>query len=69
MVLQKLQWFSELGNPPEGNSDPTQKKFWEQPTDAGSISERGKAAAAKAKARTMIQMLADRGITEEVNAL
>ncbi|KAI5076281.1 hypothetical protein GOP47_0008346, partial [Adiantum capillus-veneris] len=64
MLQARQQWMSELGVAPDGNSDPTQRKFWEQPVDAGSISERGKSAAAKAKARAMLQMLADRGITE-----
>ncbi|MCO5594565.1 hypothetical protein L7F22_048597 [Adiantum nelumboides] len=66
MLQTRQQWMSELGTSPDGNSDPTQRKFWEQPVDAGSISERGKAAAAKAKAKAMSQMLADRGITEEM---
>lgn len=66
MLQARQQWMSELGSSPEGNSDPTQRQFWEQPVSAGSISERGKAAAAKAKAKAMLQMLADRGITEEM---
>lgn len=66
MMATRNQWMSELGVAPEGNTDPTQRKFWEQPADAGSISERGRVAAAKAKARTMQQMLVDRGIKEEM---
>eukprot|EP00250_Pteridium_aquilinum_P010810 c19642_g1_i1 orf=254-1516(+) len=66
MMGARKQWMSELGVAPEGNSDATQRKLWEQPTNAGSISERGKSAAAKAKARTMLQMFSDRGITEEM---
>lgn len=65
MAVRKL-WMSELGSAPDGNSDSIQKKAWEQPADAGSISERGKVAAAKAKAKTLQQMLVDRGIKEEM---
>lgn len=66
MLEARNQWMSELGVAPEGNADRTQRMFWEQPVDAGSISERGKVAAAKAKAKTMLQMFTDRGITEEM---
>lgn len=66
MMEARKKWMSELGIAPEGNADPTQRQFWEQPVAAVSISERGKAAAAKAKARTMLQMFTDRGITEEM---
>eukprot|EP00850_Spirogloea_muscicola_P007514 SM000038S14327 [mRNA] locus=s38:236732:237532:- [translate_table: standard] len=59
------QWISELGLPPTGNAEPAQRKLWEQPGDAGSISERGKVAAATSKAKTMLQILADRGLKEE----
>lgn len=66
MLEARKQWMSELGAAPEGNADPTQRQYWEQPVSAGSISERGKSAAAKAKAKTMLQMFTDRGITEEM---
>ncbi len=51
---------------PPGNTDPAQKALWEQPGDAGSISERGRAAAAMSKAKGNLQMMADRGLKEEV---
>ncbi len=60
------QWMSELGLSPPGNSDPVQRNQWEQPGDAGSISERGKSAAATAKAKSFLQIMKDRGLTEEV---
>ncbi|KAH7280571.1 hypothetical protein KP509_36G003400 [Ceratopteris richardii] len=66
MLKTREQWMSELGTTPEGNADLTQRQYWEQPINAGSISERGKTAAAKAKAKAMLQMLADRGVTEEM---
>ena len=61
-----MQWFSELGVPPAGNTDPVQRGMWERPADAGSISERGKAAAALAMAKSLQQMMVDRGLKEEV---
>ncbi len=60
------QWMSELGLSPPGNSDPVQRNQWEKPGDAGSISERGKSAAATAKAKSFLQIMKDRGLTEEV---
>jgi hypothetical protein len=60
------QWMSELGLSPPGNSDPVQRNQWEQPGDAGSISERGKSAAATAKAKSFLQIMKDRGLTEEM---
>eukprot|EP00850_Spirogloea_muscicola_P003557 SM000014S00345 [mRNA] locus=s14:826697:828744:+ [translate_table: standard] len=65
MIKIREQWISELGLPPTGNAEPAQRKLWEQPGDAGSISERGKVAAATSKAKTMLQILADRGLKEE----
>ena len=61
-----LQWFSEMGLPPAGNTEAYQRDQWEKPADAGSISERGKVAAASSKAKTMLQNMKDRGLKEEV---
>lgn len=66
MLSIRSQWFSELGLPPVGNTDPIQRSRWEKPVDAGSISERGKAAAAKSQAKTLLQTLFDRGLKEEM---
>lgn len=66
MLACRQSWFSELGLTPPGNTDPFQKSLWEQPGDAGSISERGRAAAAMAKAKVNLQMMADRGLKEEM---
>jgi len=46
-----LQWFSDIGIPPVGNTDRIQRAMWEKPADAGSISERGKAAAARVQSQ------------------
>eukprot|EP00897_Mesotaenium_endlicherianum_P007252 jgi/Mesen1/6555/ME000334S05900 len=66
MLTIRSQWFSELGLPPTGNVDPIQKAYWEKPVDAGSISERGKAAAALSQAKTLLQIFTDRGLKEEM---
>ncbi|CAM6088785.1 unnamed protein product [Calypogeia fissa] len=66
MLKCRQQWVSELGLPPVGNGDPVQKNLWEQPSDAGSISERGKAAAAASMAKTLVQTMKERGLKEEM---
>ncbi|CAI5952780.1 unnamed protein product [Closterium sp. NIES-65] len=66
MIDIRAQWFSEMGIPPVGNTDPVQRGYWERPADAGSISERGKVAAAQSKAKTLLQMMVDRGLKEEM---
>ncbi|CAM6033236.1 unnamed protein product [Sphagnum compactum] len=66
MLAVRKQWMSELGLSPPGNSDPVQRNQWEQPGDAGSISERGKSAAATSKAKSFLQIMKDRGLTEEM---
>eukprot|EP00475_Leptophrys_vorax_P022640 TRINITY_DN30857_c0_g1_i1.p1 TRINITY_DN30857_c0_g1~~TRINITY_DN30857_c0_g1_i1.p1 ORF type:complete len:420 (-),score=26.91 TRINITY_DN30857_c0_g1_i1:217-1476(-) len=64
MLDIRSQWFSEMGIPPAGNTDAAQRSLWERPADAGSISERGKAAAAQSMAKTLLQTMADRGLKE-----
>lgn len=61
-----VQWSSELGLPPPGNADPYQKNQWEKPVDAGSISERGMAAAGASKAKALLGEMQARGLKEEV---
>lgn len=63
------QWFSELGLTPPGNADPVQRALWEQPGDAGSISERGRVAAATSMAKVNVQTMVDRGLKEEVSCI
>jgi len=50
-ALWRVQWFSEMGIAPWEASDPIQRAMWEKPVDAGSISERGKAAAGSPRPR------------------
>ncbi|KAL3690234.1 hypothetical protein R1sor_016543 [Riccia sorocarpa] len=66
MLACRQQWVSELGLPPVGNSDPVQKNLWEQSADAGSISERGREAAAVSMAKAFLQAMAERGLKEEM---
>lgn len=66
MLSIRDQWISELGCIPPGNSNPTDKALWEQPGTSDAISERGRAAAAASKAKTLQQMMRDRGIKEEM---
>jgi hypothetical protein len=62
-----VQWSSELGLPPPGNADPYQRNMWEKPVDAGSISERGMAAAGFSKAKALMGEMQSRGLKEEVS--
>ncbi|KAL2610401.1 hypothetical protein R1flu_028974 [Riccia fluitans] len=66
MLACRQQWVSELGLPPVGNGDPVQKNLWEQAADAGSISERGREAAATSMAKSFLQTMAERGLKEEM---
>ncbi|EFJ29207.1 hypothetical protein SELMODRAFT_410819 [Selaginella moellendorffii] len=66
MLAVRQQWVNELGSIPRGNADITQRNLWEQPVDAGSISDRGKAAAAADRAKTLKQILFDKGVLEEM---
>ncbi|KAG6541799.1 hypothetical protein Mapa_016814 [Marchantia paleacea] len=66
MLSCRQQWVSELGLPPVGNADPVQKNLWEQASDAGSISERGRQAAATSMAKSFLQTMAERGLKEEM---
>lgn len=66
MIDIRGHWFSEMGLPPPGNTDPIQRGYWERPVDAGSISERGKLAAGQSKAKSLIQTMQDRGLKEEM---
>eukprot|EP00245_Coleochaete_scutata_P004610 TRINITY_DN1736_c0_g1_i1.p1 TRINITY_DN1736_c0_g1~~TRINITY_DN1736_c0_g1_i1.p1 ORF type:complete len:443 (+),score=76.32 TRINITY_DN1736_c0_g1_i1:55-1383(+) len=66
MLAMRQQWMSEMGLAPPGNSDPSQRLLWEKPSDAGSISERGKYAAAVSKAKTFQNIFAERGLKEQM---
>ncbi|KAG2491838.1 hypothetical protein HYH03_009794 [Edaphochlamys debaryana] len=66
-VLQAVKdaWFAECGGQPNGNRLAIERSMWQQPVDAGAISERGRKGAAEEKARQLIQTLKDRGCKEE----
>eukprot|EP00243_Klebsormidium_subtile_P004783 TRINITY_DN18939_c0_g1_i1.p1 TRINITY_DN18939_c0_g1~~TRINITY_DN18939_c0_g1_i1.p1 ORF type:complete len:432 (+),score=103.11 TRINITY_DN18939_c0_g1_i1:146-1441(+) len=66
MIEIRNSWSSELGLPPPGNADPYQKNMWEKPVDAGSISERGMAAAGASKAKALLGEMQARGLKEEM---
>lgn len=66
MLSIRDQWISEIGSIPPGNANPSDRVLWEQPATADAISERGRAAAAVSKAKTLQQMFRDRGIKEEM---
>ncbi|KAG2434162.1 hypothetical protein HXX76_007889 [Chlamydomonas incerta] len=58
-------WFSECGGQPNGNRLAIERTMWQQPVDAGAISERGRKGAAEEKARQLQATLKDRGCKEE----
>jgi hypothetical protein len=66
MLDIRNSWSSELGLPPPGNADPYQRNMWEKPVDAGSISERGMAAAGFSKAKALMGEMQSRGLKEEM---
>ncbi|KXZ55763.1 hypothetical protein GPECTOR_2g1313 [Gonium pectorale] len=58
-------WFLECGGQPNGNRLAIERNMWQQPVDAGAISERGRKGAAEECARQLIATLKDRGCKEE----
>ncbi|PNW72346.1 hypothetical protein CHLRE_16g671950v5 [Chlamydomonas reinhardtii] len=58
-------WFSECGGQPNGNRLAIERTMWQQPVDAGAISERGRKGAAEEKARQLQATLRDRGCKED----
>ncbi|GIL53949.1 hypothetical protein Vafri_9515 [Volvox africanus] len=58
-------WFSELGGQPNGNRLAIERSMWQQPVDAGAISERGRKGAAEEKTRQLLAALRDRGCKED----
>ncbi|EFJ19823.1 hypothetical protein SELMODRAFT_418621 [Selaginella moellendorffii] len=65
----KQRWIEELGSPPPGNADETQRKQWEQPAEVsvGAVMDRGSVlAAAIEKAKGLIQIMVRRGLKEEM---
>ncbi|GLC44486.1 hypothetical protein PLESTB_000068200 [Pleodorina starrii] len=58
-------WFSECGGQPNGNRLAIERSMWQQPVDAGAISERGRKGAAEEKTRQLLAALRDRGCKED----
>ncbi|KAG2447281.1 hypothetical protein HYH02_007611 [Chlamydomonas schloesseri] len=58
-------WFSECGGQPNGNRLAIERTMWQQPVDAGAISERGRKGAAEEKARQLQAVLRERGCKED----
>eukprot|EP00899_Mesostigma_viride_P012731 jgi/Mesvir1/21459/Mv03915-RA.2 len=50
MLATREAWYRELGEAPRGNKEDYQRALWEQPVDAGAVSERGKLMAAQSRA-------------------
>jgi len=65
MMAVRDAWYSEVGGPPPGNKLALERSQWQQPVDAGAISQRGKLAAAEEKARVLQEALKARGCSEE----
>lgn len=65
MTAVRDAWFSECGSQPIGNRLAIERTMWQQPVDAGAISERGRKGAAEEMAKNLIQTLRDRGCKEE----
>lgn len=59
------QWFEECGGQPNGNRLAIERRMWQQPVDAGAISERGRKGAAEECARQLVAQLKERGCKEE----
>ena len=65
MVAIRASWFEEHGSSPVGNTA-AGRLFWQQPVDAGAISERGKPRAARQKGQEIVRDLKARGLVEEL---
>ncbi|GFR47804.1 hypothetical protein Agub_g9580 [Astrephomene gubernaculifera] len=58
-------WFAECGGQPNGNRLAMERSLWQQPVDAGAISERGRLGAAEERCRQLQTSLRERGCVEE----
>lgn len=65
MVAIRAAWFDEVGGAPPGNKLALERALWQQSTDAGAISQRGKKAAAEDKAKQVLEAIKQRGCKEE----
>ncbi len=65
MVATRDAWFAECGGPPAGNKLALERNLWQQPVDAGAISQRGKQGAAEEMAKALLTQIKARGCKEE----
>lgn len=65
MIKLREQWFEEVGGAPKGNKLALERNQWQQPVDAGAISERGKQGAAESTAKALLEIIKNRGCVEE----
>lgn len=65
MIRIRDDWFVECGGPPPGNKVAMERRDWQQPVDAGAISQRGKLGAAEEQCRQLLEALRSRGCKEE----
>lgn len=65
MLDVRSAWFDGNYGPPPGNKLPSERDQWQQPTDAFSISDRGKAQAAMELAKQLQERMRQRGCREE----
>lgn len=64
MVAAREAWYEQCGGAPPGNKLALERNQWQQPVDAGAISQRGKRGAAEDKARELLAAIRARGCTE-----
>jgi len=67
MLELRTTWFDANGGLPPGNTA-DQSALWQEPVDAGSISERGRERAALTRAQEIMRILRVRGLLEEMQA-
>ena len=67
MLETRQAWFDVNGGLPPGNTA-DQSALWQEPVDAGSISERGRKRAAQTKVQEIMRLLRVRGLLEEMEA-
>lgn len=65
MIGVRDSWFEATGGPPPGNKLALERTMWQQPVDAGAISQRGKQAAADQKVSELLAIMKQRGCKEE----
>lgn len=65
MIQLRDSWFEQVGGAPKGNKLAMERTAWQQPVDAGAISQRGKQGAAEQTAKALIEVFKARGCIEE----